>query len=252
LPDPKTPYDGRKKQSGCITTGGGDAETNYHPSGLRYFTPRELACLQTFPVDYQFYGGVTEIKKQVGNAVPPGVWKYYIRSVIQTLEDFDSGKIDETGQPIASDPLKAGSLLENVAVAGPSRSRVSERVEREQSRTLSPEIVPLSSRSTPVKTSLGKRKWEFVDLTVDDEMECNSTSQQRTGPADHPLLARIAPKASVVPVWSTERKISGQLRLNSRLQPQTSSHSSLSIGGTAQTHIDLTGDENMIIDLMED
>lgn len=32
---------------------------------------RELAAIQTFPDDYEFYGSVNSIRKQIGNAVPP-------------------------------------------------------------------------------------------------------------------------------------------------------------------------------------
>ncbi|KAI9697438.1 MAG: hypothetical protein M1836_004716 [Candelina mexicana] len=64
----RTPYDGNKQLSRCITTSGGD---NYHPSGIRGFTDREFACLQGFPLEHKF--GKTRVKKQIGNAVPPSV-----------------------------------------------------------------------------------------------------------------------------------------------------------------------------------
>ncbi|KAJ4147603.1 hypothetical protein LMH87_002115 [Akanthomyces muscarius] len=51
-----------------ITTGGANA---YHPSGLRDFTLRELACLQGFPEKHRFVGTKTKIRRQIGNAFPP-------------------------------------------------------------------------------------------------------------------------------------------------------------------------------------
>ncbi|TQV93241.1 C-5 cytosine methyltransferase DmtA [Cordyceps javanica] len=51
-----------------ITTGGANA---YHPSGLRDFTLRELACLQGFPKKHRFVGTTTQIRRQIGNAFPP-------------------------------------------------------------------------------------------------------------------------------------------------------------------------------------
>lgn len=42
-----------------------------HPWANRAITLREAACLQSFPVDYEFKGGVTAVEAQIGNAVPP-------------------------------------------------------------------------------------------------------------------------------------------------------------------------------------
>lgn len=42
-----------------------------HPWANRPITLREAACLQTFPVDYEFEGGTMSIQAQIGNAVPP-------------------------------------------------------------------------------------------------------------------------------------------------------------------------------------
>jgi DNA (cytosine-5)-methyltransferase 1 len=42
-----------------------------HPSMERRLTIRELARIQTFPDDFVFYGSITSMIKQIGNAVPP-------------------------------------------------------------------------------------------------------------------------------------------------------------------------------------
>ena len=42
-----------------------------HPNGLRRMTCRELATIQSFPLDYQFVGGISSVCRQIGNAVPP-------------------------------------------------------------------------------------------------------------------------------------------------------------------------------------
>lgn len=80
----KRPYDGNQ-QAKTITSGGG--EGNYHPSGKRRYTTREYACLQTFDVNFKF--GAHEIRKQIGNAVPPMLAKAIFREVIKTLRRTD-------------------------------------------------------------------------------------------------------------------------------------------------------------------
>lgn len=41
-----------------------------HPTEPRALTLREAATIQTFPLDYQFRGGVGAVERQIGNAVP--------------------------------------------------------------------------------------------------------------------------------------------------------------------------------------
>lgn len=42
-----------------------------HPNGLRRITGREAATIQSFPLNYEFYGSLTSVYRQIGNAVPP-------------------------------------------------------------------------------------------------------------------------------------------------------------------------------------
>ena len=42
-----------------------------HPSADRCLTPREAARLQGFPDEFEFLGNRTEVRTQIGNAVPP-------------------------------------------------------------------------------------------------------------------------------------------------------------------------------------
>lgn len=46
-----------------------------HPNDKRRMTCRELATIQGFPLDYQFYGGISSVCRQIGNAVPPPLAK---------------------------------------------------------------------------------------------------------------------------------------------------------------------------------
>lgn len=44
-----------------------------HPEELRPLSIKEYARIQEFPDDWQFCGGITEVYKQIGNAVPVGM-----------------------------------------------------------------------------------------------------------------------------------------------------------------------------------
>jgi DNA (cytosine-5)-methyltransferase 1 len=80
----RAPYD-ENTLAKTITCGGG--EKNYHPSGLRRFTVRELARMQTFPDEYPFSSAYA--KKQIGNAVPPRLAEVMYRAAIQSLQETD-------------------------------------------------------------------------------------------------------------------------------------------------------------------
>jgi DNA (cytosine-5)-methyltransferase 1 len=52
-----------------------------HPEAHRPITHREAARLQTFPDDFVFEGSKTEVARQIGNAVPPGLAEAVARAV---------------------------------------------------------------------------------------------------------------------------------------------------------------------------
>lgn len=61
------------KPSPTITARGdtkGGAMIIHHPSNKRRITCREAAVIQGFPLDFEFYGSMTSVYRQVGNAVP--------------------------------------------------------------------------------------------------------------------------------------------------------------------------------------
>ena len=68
-----------------------------------------MASLQTFRNSYQFVGKKTEIKKQVGNAIPPAVWRHFVEAIKRTLEDWMAGNIDEEGNRIRGSSLSSSS-----------------------------------------------------------------------------------------------------------------------------------------------
>lgn len=61
----------RNKPSPTIIANGGGGTWGYHYKEPRSLTNRERARLQTFPDDFVFEGPIGEVRKQIGNAVPP-------------------------------------------------------------------------------------------------------------------------------------------------------------------------------------
>lgn len=53
-----------------------------HPEQVRSISLREGALLQTFPLDFEFYGNKVEVARQVGNAVPPVLAEILGRQII--------------------------------------------------------------------------------------------------------------------------------------------------------------------------
>ncbi|KAF8449940.1 S-adenosyl-L-methionine-dependent methyltransferase, partial [Terfezia claveryi] len=83
---PRLPKDPHRQ---CRTLMAGGSDQEYHPSGLRPFTIREKACLQTFPYDHAFSGSCTTKQRQIGNAVPPLLGRAILNEVRKALEEAD-------------------------------------------------------------------------------------------------------------------------------------------------------------------
>jgi DNA (cytosine-5)-methyltransferase 1 len=67
----------RNKPSYTVLASGGGGTWTYHYEEPRALTNRERARLQGFPDDYKFIGGITEVRRQIGNAVPPvGIYPF--------------------------------------------------------------------------------------------------------------------------------------------------------------------------------
>jgi DNA (cytosine-5)-methyltransferase 1 len=78
-------YDARKPLQHCITCDG----VTPHPSGKRTFTLFELAALQGFLPTHKFFGTATDIRKQIGNAVPSMFAKALFERIAQSLQESD-------------------------------------------------------------------------------------------------------------------------------------------------------------------
>jgi len=61
----------RNEPAKTIIAAGGGGTWGYHYPEPRPLTNRERARLQSFPDDFEFFGSVAEVRRQIGNAVPP-------------------------------------------------------------------------------------------------------------------------------------------------------------------------------------
>lgn len=65
-----------------------------HPEQDRAISAREAACLQTFPRDFVFEGGITLVARQIGNAVPVLLAQRFGENFNHHLKDYNEGKLN--------------------------------------------------------------------------------------------------------------------------------------------------------------
>lgn len=100
------------KPSTTIIAGGGGGTWGYHHIELRPLTNRERARLFCFPDDFVFEGNIAQVRKQIGNAVPPKGVRLVARELMKLFknkyEKIDSKKL----KPLSGDVLKYVSFDE--------------------------------------------------------------------------------------------------------------------------------------------
>lgn len=79
--------------SKTIIAAGGGGTWGYHFPENRPLTNRERARIQSFPDDFIFYGSTTEVRRQIGNAVPP-VGVHSIANKLKLLFSGEYQKVD--------------------------------------------------------------------------------------------------------------------------------------------------------------
>lgn len=76
----------RKKPSTTIIAGGGGGTWGYHYSEPRPLTNRERARLFGYEDDFVFVGSITEVRKQIGNSVPPPAARILAEHLLPALK----------------------------------------------------------------------------------------------------------------------------------------------------------------------
>jgi DNA (cytosine-5)-methyltransferase 1 len=76
--------------STTIIAGGGGGTWGYHFKEPRPLTNRERARLFGFPDDFIFEGSITEVRRQIGNAVPPLAFSVVIKHLFNILRDKET------------------------------------------------------------------------------------------------------------------------------------------------------------------
>lgn len=99
------------KPASTIIAGGGGGTWGYHYPEPRALTNRERARLQTFPDDFVFKGSFTEVRRQIGNAVPPEG----IVSLVNNLIPLFRGKYTKVDLYALDRFLKKMSIRERIS-----------------------------------------------------------------------------------------------------------------------------------------
>jgi DNA (cytosine-5)-methyltransferase 1 len=100
----------RDEPSKTIIAAGGGGTWGYHYPEPRPLTNRERARLQSFPDDFVFVGSVAEVRRQIGNAVPPKG----VSSIASALLPLFKGKYQKTDLYVLSKRLSALSIKERL------------------------------------------------------------------------------------------------------------------------------------------
>ncbi|MBI5224832.1 DNA cytosine methyltransferase [Candidatus Micrarchaeota archaeon] len=82
----------RNKPSTTLIAGGGGGTWGYHFEEPRPLTNRERARIQSFPDDFVFIGSIAEVRKQIGNAVPPKGIKPFAKEIKKILDGKIKGQ----------------------------------------------------------------------------------------------------------------------------------------------------------------
>ena len=100
----------RNEPSKTIIAAGGGGTWGYHYPEPRPLTNRERARIQSFPDDFEFAGNITEVRRQIGNAVPP----QGVRLLARRLRPLFTGEYTRIDLEKEYEELKTMSVTERL------------------------------------------------------------------------------------------------------------------------------------------
>lgn len=97
----------RGEPAKTIIAAGGGGTWGYHYPEPRPLTNRERARLQSFPDDFEFIGSVAEVRRQIGNAVPPQGVAELAKALMPLFKGgYESVDLNSTYQKFKNIPVK--------------------------------------------------------------------------------------------------------------------------------------------------
>ena len=107
----------RTKPSTTIIAGGGGGTWGYHFEEPRPLTNRERARLFCYPDDFKFFGSITEVRKQIGNSVPPLAAKVLAEAILPAFKaKYASSKNPKKSEVGTSRKFPVHATLKSKAV----------------------------------------------------------------------------------------------------------------------------------------
>ena len=111
----------RSEPAKTIIASGGGGTWGYHYPEPRPLTNRERARLQSFPDNFIFKGSVTEVRRQIGNAVPP----LGVKLLAETLMPLFSGRYVRKDIHTINENLKKLTIKERLVYDEKQRQELS-------------------------------------------------------------------------------------------------------------------------------
>jgi len=96
----------RNKPSTTIIAGGGGGTWGYHYKEPRPLTNRERARLFGYPDNFIFEGSITEVRRQIGNSVPPPAARFIAKELKKIFNGNYKKSKAEVLKPLSGDALR--------------------------------------------------------------------------------------------------------------------------------------------------